>query len=152
MGREGRRYGAKLESIIILLSSLLSFEKSTYFQVMNPSSDEFENAFFALNEDRSYLGTIISRLISEAEIERKQEALRKETEWLTRIQTTNAGEITSDYSLKVLKEAKALGFEIAPTENHTIVVSKSGRGTSYLHSNAAIERFAKIEKIQISKS
>ena len=114
--------------------------------------DEFENAFFALNEDRSYLGTIISRLISEAEIERKQEALRKETEWLTRIQTTNAGEITSDYSLKVLKEAKALGFEIAPTENHTIVVSKSGRGTSYLHSNAAIERFAKIEKIQISKS
>src|SRR5258706_3069052 len=44
----------------------------------------------------------------------------------------------------------ALGFEITPTENHTIVVSKSGRGTSYLHSNAAIERFAKIEKIQIS--
>jgi hypothetical protein len=114
--------------------------------------DEFENAFFALNEDRSYLNTIISRLISEAEIERRQEALRKENEWLTRIQITNAGEITSDYSLKVLKEAMALGFEITPTENHTIVVSKSGRGTSYLHSNAAIERFAKIEKMQISES
>jgi hypothetical protein len=46
----------------------------------------------------------------------------------------------------------ALGFEITPTENHTIVVSKAGRGTSYLHSNAAIERFAKIEKIKVRQS
>jgi hypothetical protein len=86
--------------------------------------DEFESAFFALNEDRSYLGAIIGRLISEAEVEREREVLRKETEWLTRIQRTNAGEVTSEHSLKALKDLRALGFEIT---RQRIIRSSSAR-------------------------
>lgn len=114
---------------------------------------EFASAYFALNEDRSYLDTIAARLISEAEAEIREEASRREAEartaWAERIGRTNSGELTNAHCLRILEMAMSLGFEIVPMANYTIQASKTGLGTSYLYSNADILRFAQIQKIEV---
>lgn len=118
--------------------------------------DEFESAFFALNEDRSYLGPISERLITEAEAERAQIAREREAEnrnaWMARIKKTNDGEITTDLSLKIIDAALLEGFEIKLAENHTIEITKSGMPTYFLYSNADIADFARLKGIQVKTS
>jgi hypothetical protein len=96
-------------------------------------------AYFALNEDRKYLPSIVSQLIEEAE--RKAE-LDKMQDWSNRFQHTANGEICTDESLRVLREAEAQGYTLGVETNRTFTVTKSGKGKSYLRSNSDIEQFA----------
>jgi len=102
--------------------------------------DEFAKAFFALKEDRKYLSSIVNRLTLEAQEEIKRD-------WISQTKYTHNREITSIRSFEILEKAVAIGFSLRANEDRTLVAHKIGIGTTYLYSNADIERFARIQKL-----
>jgi hypothetical protein len=93
-------------------------------------------AFYALKEDRSYLGNIVERLLNEAK-------LNAANEWKTLFTRTADGEFTSKESLAVLLEAQESGYKLGTQSNGAFTVSKSS-STSMLYSNEDIPRFGQI--------
>jgi len=93
-------------------------------------------AFFALKEDRSYLGNIVERLLNEA----KQKAAN---EWKTLFVRTANGEFTSKESLAVLLEAQERGYKLGTQGRGAFTASKDS-STSILYSNDDIQRFGQI--------
>jgi hypothetical protein len=112
--------------------------------------DEFGRAFFALNEERKYIGNIVKRLTAEAEhnlAEKSAEAMAKiEEQWKQVTRTTARGEPCTDESRNILAEAIRRGFTFYVEPNGTFVLSGSA-GSSYLRSNAEIKRFAQLSKL-----
>lgn len=98
--------------------------------------DKLGEAFFALNEERSYLPNIVEQLTKEAE----HGAV---VDWLLKFSKTAEGETTSEEAIAVLLDAQVKGYVLDVQTNKTILVIKSS-ATSYLRSNAEILRFGKI--------
>jgi len=94
--------------------------------------DEFGRAYFALQEDRKYLSSIVSRLLKEA----KQEEAN-------RVVYTESGEPCTEASLDILRRVEAHGYKLHTQADNTIVVMKDGFGTAYLHSNSGIQWFTR---------
>jgi hypothetical protein len=94
------------------------------------------DAFFALNEDRSYLNNIVERLRNEAKLE-------AESRWKSRFKRTADGEPCTQESLVILSEIRAKGYSLDVLSGGAIAVSKDG-SISYLYSNSDIERFSRI--------
>jgi hypothetical protein len=87
--------------------------------------DRLGREFFALKEDRRYLANIVQSLIDDA---KQQEALRKKQEalsWPTRFQRTAEGEICTEASLKILREAEARGYALAVEPNRSFSLTKT---------------------------
>jgi hypothetical protein len=98
--------------------------------------ERLREAFFALKEDRSYLGNIVERLLNEAE-------LKAADEWKTLFVRTANGEFTSKESLAVLLEAQEKGYKLGTQTGGAFTISK-GTSTSMLYSNDDIQRFGRI--------
>lgn len=109
--------------------------------------DELEVAFFALNEDRSYLNNIFNRLVFEAETEIVRAIERKKMAWFEKARRTYRGEETTERCLYFLLSAMRSGFAVSVADDHSIEMHKSGLGSSFLYSNSDIERFAAIQKL-----
>jgi hypothetical protein len=101
--------------------------------------NEIAQAYFALNEDKQYLPSIVRNLIKDAE---RNEAQRR----ADRFRTTFDGEVCTDRSLSILREAEAQGWTVGLQENKTFTATKRS-DTSYLRSNSDIERFGRFAQI-----
>jgi hypothetical protein len=108
--------------------------------------DKLARAFFALHEDRTYLPNIVERLVDEAKLEvnrRQQEAAEaRQKQWLLCFRQTADGELCSEESLRILREAERHGYALEPLPNRAFKLTK-GDGVSYLHSNYDIQRFGR---------
>jgi len=94
------------------------------------------DAFFALNEDRSYLANIVERLRNEAKLE-------AESKWKWQFSRTANGEPCTQESLAILLEAREKGYSLGVLSGGAITVSKDS-SISYLYSNSDIQRFGRI--------
>jgi len=107
--------------------------------------DKLGQAYFALEEDRSYLPNIVQRLSEEAEGELARQRARVEQEaaerWARAFSPTANGELCTEASLNILRQAQMRGYDLFVDEQRAIAATKDGRGTTYLRSNADIERF-----------
>lgn len=99
--------------------------------------ERFGEAFFALNEDRTYIPNIVERLVKDAE----QEA---GAEWLRQFSRTKEGDATSQEALRVLVEAQMMGFQVSKSGSGIFEVFSKNTGTKYLWSNEDIVRFGKL--------
>ncbi|MGC0325015.1 hypothetical protein ABIG06_005644 [Bradyrhizobium sp. USDA 326] len=99
--------------------------------------EKLGEAFFALNEDRQYLSNIVDGLVREA----TQEA---EIEWLDNFSKTKEGETTSQEALRVLLEAKAMGFQVSKSDSGIVEIFSKSTGSKYLWSNEDIIQFGKL--------
>lgn len=104
--------------------------------------DELARAYFALNEDRQYLPSIVSRLLEEAKLLDDQHRLAEEQRRAMIWRQTADGEPCTEESLDILRRAEARGYALAK-ENETFKVTKIGFGTTYLRSNYEIREFGK---------
>ena len=95
------------------------------------------DAFFALNEDRSYLANIVERLRSEA----THEAERR---WKRQFSRTAEGEYFTQESLAVLLELRERGYVVDVQNNGAIKATNTKGSSSFLYSNADIQRFGEI--------
>ena len=93
-------------------------------------------AFFALKEDRSYLGSIIEQLLNEAKV-------KQANDWKTLFARTADGEYTSRESLAVLMNAQEKGYKLGTESNGGFTIGK-GTSKTVLYSNADIQRFGRI--------
>jgi hypothetical protein len=93
------------------------------------------DAFFALDENRSYLANIVERLVNEAKA-------KQANEWKTLFTRTANGEATSKESLAVLLDAQERGYKLG-TQSGAFTVS-TGSSTTMLYSNDDIRRFGQI--------
>ncbi|UGY05243.1 hypothetical protein [Bradyrhizobium quebecense] len=109
----------------------------------SPWVEELREAFFALNEDRSYLPNIVNRLIEEATIETLEAERTAAIQWTAAISKMPNGEVTSKEGMAVFIELRARGYQFA-REGSDIAISRSGRGTSFVRSNAEIMRLGRI--------
>lgn len=113
-------------------------EISTAAEQLRPFGDvwisKLGQAYFALNEDRKYLPNIVVRLKEEAEREKVES-------WANRFRYTSSGELCTEQSLKIIREAEASGYTLDVQENKVVTASKKGGGTSYLRSNSDIQQF-----------
>ncbi|UQD76904.1 hypothetical protein JEY40_21425 [Bradyrhizobium japonicum] len=105
--------------------------------------DRLGQAFFALNEDRSYLPNIVSRLIEEAALEAREAEQVAALEWLTAVTPLPDGHEIGRDGLAVLIELRARGYQI-DRQSGDIAISRPGRGTSYVRSNDEILRLGGI--------
>lgn len=94
--------------------------------------DKLGHEFIALDQDRKYLPNIVATLIEQA----------REARW-ERFRYTSDGEICTDRSLAVLRDAEEHGFALDLERNGTFSLKK-GTATTFLHSNAEIDRFVGI--------
>jgi len=106
--------------------------------------NELARAYFALNEDRDYLPNIVSRLLAEAEVHQRQTETQR---WATVWRRTADGELCTEESRSILRQAEAHGFSLSIEDNNTFVVTKQGFGTTYLRSNYEIRRFGEFHKL-----
>jgi hypothetical protein len=104
--------------------------------------DKLGEAFFTLNEDRTYLPNIVARLTEEAEWLAKEAKRAAALAWVATFSTTTDGEETSEEALAILIEAQAIGYQLAKDSDGTIRVTRNS-STSFLRSNADIVRFGK---------
>ena len=108
--------------------------------------EQMGHDFFALQEDRKYLPSIISKLKDEAEeltsiIQRaKLAALRQR--WAARFHILFDGNACDEKSLDVLRNAEINGYVLTVEDNRAIAATKNS-GTSYLRSNFDIQRFGR---------
>jgi hypothetical protein len=100
---------------------------------------QLAQAYFALNEDKQYLPKIVQALIEEAE---RKEAQR----WGDRFRITSNGEVCTDTSLNILREAEVRGWALGVERNRTFTATKRDI-TSYLCSNSDIEQFGRFAGI-----
>jgi hypothetical protein len=98
--------------------------------------DKLGSAFFALKEDRRYLANIVQTLIDEA----KQEAA---VSWVTRFRQTMEGELCTEESLNLLREAEAVGYTLTVDNKHMFTLAK-GSAATYLRSNSDIRRIVPV--------
>ncbi|MDX2277916.1 MAG: hypothetical protein NW206_20900 [Hyphomonadaceae bacterium] len=98
--------------------------------------DKLGEAFFALDEDRRYLPSIVTRLAREAE---HAAVLR----WLKAFSKTADGAETSPEALDALLVIQASGYTLRVDRSGTFE-AMTGSSTSYLRSSGDIVRFAKI--------
>jgi hypothetical protein len=104
------------------------------------------HAYFALEEDRSYLPNIVRRLLDEAKDEEERKRVKVELEanqrWARAFPQTPNGEPCTEVSRNILRQAETLGYVVS-IDGRAIAVTKAGRGTSYLYSNEDIQRFGR---------
>jgi hypothetical protein len=93
-------------------------------------------AFFALNEDRTYLSNIVERLLNEAK-------LKAANEWKALFTRTADGQFTTKESLAILLDAREKGYKLGAQSGGAFTVS-IGSSTSFLYSNEDIRRFGHI--------
>jgi hypothetical protein len=109
--------------------------------------DKLGQAYFALEEDRSYLSHIVNKLSEEAEAAAVQQKAKAEQEmalrWARRFSLTVEGEPCNQASLDILRQAEMRGYVLTIDNQGAIAVTKDGRGTTYLRSNSDIERFGR---------
>jgi hypothetical protein len=110
---------------------------------LNPYGDkwisELGHAFFALDEERKFLPSIVSRLKQEADQERVRE---EDCRWASNFNVTAEGETCTPEALAILKKARSVGYDVSIDHDRTIVVSK-GTGISYLQSISDINVLGK---------
>jgi hypothetical protein len=110
---------------------------------LNPYGDkwisELGQAFFALDEERKFLPSIVSRLKQEADQERVRE---EDCRWASIFNVTAEGETCTPEALAILKKARSVGYDVSIDHDRTIVVSK-GTGISYLQSISDINVLGK---------
>jgi hypothetical protein len=109
--------------------------------------------FFALNEDRKYLPNIVARLIAEAKLAQEEEQSKREREQEERLmhafRVLADGNLCTEESLNILREALAHGFKLGIEKDKTITVTKPGGGyTTYLRSNNDIQKFSGFENFR----
>jgi hypothetical protein len=102
--------------------------------------DELGQAYFALNEDKRYLPNIVDRLTEEARRD-------KDDRWASAFKYTANGELCTEESFAILREAQAQGYTLEVDENKTFSATKVGGSTSFLRSNNEIQRFGRFAKI-----
>lgn len=100
--------------------------------------DEFEKAYFALEENRKYLPDILERLLTLAQTEQNRETAKL---WAEKFAKTACGETTSKDSIIALQRLVESGFKVEIEENFTFVASKNGV-KSFMRSNNDIVRTA----------
>jgi hypothetical protein len=107
--------------------------------------EELGRAYFALEEDRSYLPNIVRKLVEEAESEAEGEATRAKREaaerWASRFARTARGEVCTEASLCILRTAESRGYVLSIDNTRIITATKGRRGAYYLYSNDDIEQF-----------
>jgi hypothetical protein len=106
--------------------------------------DRLGEAFFALNENRSYLTNIVERLLDEAKLEAEREKLEAEREWKGLFRRTANGEFCTRESLAILSEARKRGYKLGVQSNGAFAVTNKSSLTSFFYSNEDIERFGRI--------
>ncbi|MGY3036144.1 hypothetical protein ACVIIV_005314 [Bradyrhizobium sp. USDA 4354] len=110
--------------------------------------DKMGEAFFALDEDRKYLPNIVAGLMEEAAFVARYEALEAEraeaAQWAKVISQFSNGEALSKDALAVLIELRARGFEVIKDNDGAVRLTKEGRGTSFVRSNAEVVRLGQI--------
>jgi hypothetical protein len=101
-------------------------------------TDKLGRDYFALQEDRKYLPSIVDRLFEEAEEWLEREEAQR---WASSFVRTARGELCTEASRNILRKAERCGYVVTVGNGKPIAATKKGVGTSYLHSNADIERF-----------
>jgi hypothetical protein len=96
---------------------------------------ELSRAYFALNEDRKYLRSIVDRLLMEAEQD-------KARYWTRRFKRTFENETFTEESLSIIRAAELQGYSVSVEDSGTIIMKKKTH-VSYLRSNYDIQRFGK---------
>jgi hypothetical protein len=97
--------------------------------------DELSQAYFALHEDRKYLPNIVSRLVEKAERDKVQQ-------WASRFRQTADGQLCTEESLNILRQAELIGYTLAVEKDRSFSLTKSGM--TYLRSNSEIQRFGRM--------
>jgi hypothetical protein len=105
--------------------------------------DKLGEAFLALNEDRTYLSSIVDGLLEEAAIAARDADRADALRWVSEVENLPNGDQISRESLAVLIELRARGFQIV-RETSDVAVSHPGRVTSYARSNAEILRLGSL--------
>lgn len=100
---------------------------------------ELGRAYFALDENKQYLPSIVRRLTDDAEREKSQTRA-------TFFQRTAEGEAFTESALNILKRAERSGYTLSVQKNKSIKVIRPGLGTTVLWSNSDIERFGTFAK------
>lgn len=117
-------------------------------EALSPYGDEWVerlgDAYFALEQDRSYLPSIVTRLKEEA-------AKAQDSRSMERFRLTADGEICTEEALDVLREAVRQGFHLDVDRSQTFLVTKSS-SCSYLRSIADIRRFGQILRRSANKA
>lgn len=116
-------------------------------EVLSPYGDEWVerlgDAYFALEQDRSYLPSIVTRL--------KEDAIKvQDNRLMGRFRLTADGEICTDEALDVLREAVRQGFQLDVDRSRTFLITKDS-SCSYLRSTADIRRFGQILRRSANK-
>lgn len=117
-------------------------------EALFPYGDEWVerlgDAYFALEQDRSYLPSIVARLKEEAE-------KVQDSRFMERFRLTADGEICTVEALDILREAVRQGFQLDVDRSRTFLVTKSS-SCSYLRSIADICRFGEILRRSANKA
>jgi hypothetical protein len=92
--------------------------------------EELGRSYFALNEDKQYLPTIVGRLSEEAAAERA-------ATWVAKYQRVFNGALSTS-SLDILREAEKAGYRVE-VEGNAIAISKD-TGRSFLYSEEDVQR------------
>ncbi len=101
--------------------------------------------FFALDQDKSYLASIASRLKEEAAEEQRivLETIKRNDAIFSKLKKTADGKIITEESLAVLRRAHEAGYTLAVDPLNFAISATQGEGTSYLYSNSDIQRFGR---------
>lgn len=110
--------------------------------------DKMGEAFFALNEDRTYLPNIVARLTEEAEFVARYLAHEAERaaaqQWLDTISPTADGKPISEGALAILVELRARGYAISKDATDQAIRITRNSATSFLRSDGDIMRLGSI--------
>ena len=126
-------------------AALLRFDEeiSAAADLLRPYGDkwveELDRAYFALDQNKQRLPSIVRKLVEEAEKE-------KADLWAKSFRQLGDGELCTEASLDILRKAEIHGY-ILEAQYGAIAVSKVGSGTSYLRSNYDIQQFAKHRRL-----
>ena len=102
--------------------------------------DKLGRDFFALNEDKSYLQSIVQTLKEEAERYDREE-------WSAPFRYTADGQVCSEESLNVLRKARASGYALSSQSDGAFIL-QNNTTTRYLRTNSQILRFGQILPVQ----
>ena len=101
---------------------------------------EMGRAFFALNENKNYLQSIVTKLLAQATAEKAQQ-------WSNQFRITRDGDECAEDCLDILRRAECEGYVLTIGSDGTFVATKMTEGSRhrtlavYLRSNYEIRRF-----------
>jgi hypothetical protein len=113
--------------------------------------DRLGQAFFALNEDRSYLPNIVSELQKEAAAFLLAAEHLAAHEFFRAFSRTQDGQNTTEEAMDILMKVRAAGGRFEKQADGTIATLVPGLGTSFLRSSADIVRFGSFALREMDK-